>query len=122
MSSDKKQVLLVDDSPKLMKFIEVHLKTHGFDVTSASSGIGALEKARTESPDVMVLDLRMPDMDGFEVLEKLREFSDLPVIACSATPEFSDLALKSGANAFVAKPFNMDEFIELIADLSGRHR
>jgi len=114
----KKRVLLVDDYPKLMKFLEVDLKVHGFDVITVSSGQQGLDQVKTNSIDIMVLDIRMPDMDGFEVLQHLRKFSNLPVIAYSATPEYSSRALKCGADIFIAKPFNPDYLMSLIDELT----
>lgn len=116
--ADKTRVLLVDDHPKLMDFIRLGLKFAGFEVITADSGQGALKTVRSSGPDVILLDIRMPDMDGFEVLRRLREFSRIPVIAYSATPEYSIPALESGANAFLAKPFEMDRLTGLISELA----
>jgi two-component system, OmpR family, KDP operon response regulator KdpE len=121
MSQATRRVLLVDDHPKLMRFIEVALKLHGFEVTTAASGLQGLEKARAIEPDLMLLDIRMPDMDGLEVLRRLREFTLIPVIAYSATPEYSSQALKAGANAFLPKPFDVDHLINMIKKLAN-HR
>ena len=89
MSDDKPRVLLVDDQPKLLTFIEIGLKARGYSVEVQCSGKDALESVRNEMPGIIVLDIRMPEMDGFEVLRRLRSFTDIPVIAYSATPEFS---------------------------------
>jgi len=119
--TNKKRVLLVDDHPKLLKFIEVDLKAHDFEVNTVVSGQEGLEAIRSNRLDIILLDIRMPEMDGFEVLRRLRKFSLLPVIAYSATPEYSSRALECGANAFIAKPFEMDQLIRLINELTN-HR
>lgn len=115
---NKKRVLLVDDYPKLVKFIEIGLKLHGFETTTAISGQQALEKMGSDKFDVMLMDIRMPDMDGFEVLRRLRKFTQLPVILYSATPEFSGRALECGADAFIAKPFDINFLIRKINELT----
>jgi two-component system KDP operon response regulator KdpE len=116
--AEKKRVLVVDDNPKLMNFMQLGLKFAGFEAVTADSGICALEAVRSNSLDIILLDIRMPDMDGFEVLRRLRKFSQIPVIAYSATPEYLTPALESGANAFLAKPFDMNQLTELINKLA----
>ena len=106
----KKQcVLVVDDHPKVLRFIEIDLKIRGFEVITTTSGSQALKLVESAKPDIMLLDIVMPGMDGFEVLKKLREFTQLPVIAFSASPGNYHDALRVGANDFVAKPFQPDE-------------
>jgi two-component system KDP operon response regulator KdpE len=114
----KTRVLVVDDHPKLMNFMRLGLKFAGFEAVTVDSGKNALEAVGSNNLDVVLLDIRMPDMDGFEVLRRLREFSQIPVIAYSATPEYLTPALESGANAFLAKPFDMDQLTELINKLA----
>jgi two-component system KDP operon response regulator KdpE len=114
---NKKRVLLVDDNPKVMRFIEIALKLNGFESTTAASGLQALEKVNSEEFDIILLDVRMPDVDGFEVLHRLRKFSQMPVIAYSATPEFCARALECGADAFIAKPFDIDVLIRKSREL-----
>jgi two-component system KDP operon response regulator KdpE len=110
----KRCVLVVDDQPKVLKFIEIDLKLRGFKVVSATSGEVALELTRTVKPDIILLDMIMPGINGFEILEELRTFTDLPVIAFSASPENQDEALRRGANDFVHKPFNPDDMVRRI--------
>jgi len=115
---DKKQcVLIVDDHPKVLKFIEIDLKLRGFKVFCATSGREALELINSVKPDIMLLDMIMPGIDGFEMLKKLRAFSDLPVIAFSASPDNQDQALRLGASDFVHKPFDPDEMARKIRAL-----
>ena len=107
----------MDGHPKLTRFIEVALKKQHLETDTAVSGQQALEKAMSDNFDVMLLDVRLPDMDGFEVLLQLRKFSRLPVIAYSATPEYNARALECGADAFIAKPFDVDMLIDKIREL-----
>jgi two-component system, OmpR family, KDP operon response regulator KdpE len=104
----KPRVLVVDDQSKVLKFVEIGLKLRGFEVLCASCGEEALELVESASPDIMILDIVMPGMDGFEVLKKLRIFTQLPVIAFSASPGNRDSILQSGANDFMPKPFDPD--------------
>jgi len=105
---------VVDDHPKVLKFVEISLKIHGYDVISTTSGEEALELIKSAEPDIMLLDIIMPGIDGFEVLEKLRTFKEIPVIVFSAGAENRDGALLLGANDFILKPFEPDEMISKI--------
>lgn len=115
----KTRVLVVDDHPKLIKFLEIDLKIHGYNVYTISSGQGCLNWVRAYEPDIVVLDMRMPEMDGFETLRRLRTFSSIPVVAYSATPEYSSRAMECGANAFIAKPFELEQLQNLIERLTS---
>ena len=110
----KKLVLVVDDQPRVLTFIEIDLKLRGFDVITTVSGEKALELVRLKKPDIVLLDMIMPGMDGFDVLNKLRSFSGLPVIAFSASPANQDLAMRAGANDFMHKPFDPDNMAKKI--------
>jgi len=110
----KKRVLVVDDQPKVLKFIEIDLKIRGFEVLCAGSGEKALEMISSDRPDIMLLDMVMPGKDGFEVLQNLRTFSTIPVIAFSASPGNQDPALHSGANDFMHKPFDPEDMAKKI--------
>ena len=114
----KKQcVLVVDDHPKVLRFIEIDLKLRGFEVVSTTSGSEALELIKSAKPDIMLLDIIMPEMDGFEVLKRLRDFTQLPVIAFSASPGNYHDAMRLGANDFMPKPFQPDEMAKRIEAL-----
>jgi two-component system, OmpR family, KDP operon response regulator KdpE len=104
----KRCVLVVDDQPKVLRFIEIDLKNRGFIVITTTSGEEALEIVRAKKPDIMLLDIVMPGIDGITVLKQLRDFSRLPVIAFSASPGNQDEALSVGANNFMHKPFDPD--------------
>jgi two-component system KDP operon response regulator KdpE len=116
MSEFKKRqcVLVVDDHPKVLRFIEIDLKLRGFEVICTASSQEAIELVRSAKPNIMLLDIIMPGMDGFQVLEKLRTFTQLPVIAFSASPGNHDRALLLGANDFMTKPFDSDEMARRI--------
>jgi two-component system KDP operon response regulator KdpE len=116
----KRCVLVVDDQPKVLRFVEIDLKVRGFEVITTTSGSEALELVRSARPDIMLLDIIMPRMNGFEVLEKLRDFTKLPVIAFSASPGNYHDAMRLGANDFVTKPFQPDEMASRIKSLLGR--
>lgn len=116
----KKQcVLVVDDHPKVLRFIEIDLKLRGFEVITTTSGSHALELAKSAKPDIVLLDIIMPGMDGFQVLRELRNFTQVPVIAFSATPENYHNAMLLGASDFISKPFEPDEMVGKIRALLG---
>jgi DNA-binding response OmpR family regulator len=109
-------LLVVDDDPKLVPLLERGLRYEGFGVACAYSGTEALNAARSNAPDLVLLDVGMPDLDGFEVLRKLRRHSDVPVVMLTAKDEVSDKvgALGLGADDYVAKPFAFDELVARI--------
>jgi DNA-binding response OmpR family regulator len=111
----KKRVLVVDDQPKVLKFIEIDLKLRGFEVFCASSGEQAVELIKTAKPDIMLLDMIMPGKDGFEVLRELREsLCVMPVIAFSASPGNQEPAFEAGATDFMHKPFDPEDMAKKI--------
>ncbi|HEY9311275.1 response regulator [Williamsia sp.] len=109
----KVRVLVVDDEPQILRTLRINLKARGFDVTTASTGAGALTAAGRTNPHVVVLDLGLPDIDGVTVLAGLRGWTNVPVIVLSARSDASDkvLALDAGADDYVTKPFGMEEFL-----------
>jgi DNA-binding response OmpR family regulator len=115
--SKKRFVLVVDDHPKLLRLIEIDLKLRGFNVITTSSGKEALALVRSAKPDIMLLDIIMPELNGIDVLRELRDFSNLPVIAFSASPGNKEPALRMGANDFINKPFQPDEMASKIETL-----
>lgn len=108
-SESRKLVLVVDDNPGIIKFVSIQLRTAGYDVITASDGEEALRLVKSKKPDIMLLDLFMPLMNGFEVLRRLRAFSMLPVVVYSSDPEAAESSLFQGANAFITKPFDFEE-------------
>lgn len=113
----KKRILVVDDHPKVLAFITIDLKLRGYDVINTGSGEKAIELVKSAKPDIMLLDILMPGVDGFEVLKRLRTFSKIPVIAFSASPENQKPAFSAGATDFINKPFNSDEMARRIKGL-----
>ena len=108
---ERKRVLVVDDEPRMIGFIRMNLELEGFQVIEARNGIEALKAVRTQLPDVVLLDVMMPQMDGFETLRLLREFSAVPVIMLTAKSEEDDIVygLELGADDYVTKPFGPRE-------------
>ena len=115
----KKCVLVVDDEPRIGKILGIKLSLFGYDTLTVTSGAEALKIVESQNPDLMLLDIVMPVMDGFEVLSRLRTFSKLTVIAFSARSENGPRALEFGANAFVAKPFDVDNLITKARKMMG---
>jgi len=107
----KKRVLLVDDEVRILRIIDIKLRIAGYEVITAMNGEEALQLVRTDKPDLVVLDIIMPVMDGFEFLKQVRAFSKIPVIAFSAASESLDQAIQLGADAALAKPFQPDELV-----------
>ncbi|MBM9468252.1 response regulator [Nakamurella leprariae] len=107
------RVLVVDDEPQLLRTMRIHLSARGLRVTTAADGHTALAAVRETDPEVVVLDLGLPDLDGTEVLEAIRLTSSVPVIVLSARAESADKvgALDAGADDYVTKPFGMDELL-----------
>jgi len=109
-------VLVVDDEPRMVQFIAMNLELEGFHVITASDGHQALAKLTRERPDVVVLDIMMPDMDGFETLKRIREVSAVPVIFVSVKGEEFDRVrgLDLGADDYMTKPFGPKELVSRI--------
>ena len=107
----QKCILIVDDEQRIGKILALNLRLSGYEAISVTSGAEALEIAEAQNPDLMLLDIVMPDLNGFQVLERLRSFSKLPVVAFSAGSENGPRALELGANSFVAKPFKVDDMV-----------
>ncbi len=108
------QVLVVDDEPSIRELVEVALKFHGCSVTTAATGKGALRQAETDQPDLIVLDVMLPDMDGFEVCRRLRSAgNEVPVIFLTARDTSSDTVtgLALGGDDYVTKPFSVEALV-----------
>ncbi len=116
----KLRVLAVDDDPVILELYRVNLELEGHAVFTAASGQEALEVAGRERPDVVILDIMMPDMDGWEVLERMRgdrELRKVPVVFVTARAHPSDVrrGLEMGAAAYLTKPFDPEELLEVVA-------
>ena len=107
------RVLVVDDEPQILRALRINLSARGYEVTTAVDGASALRAAAERAPEVVVLDLGLPDMDGTEVLAGIRGWSKVPVIVLSARTDSADKvdALDAGADDYVTKPFGMDELL-----------
>jgi DNA-binding response OmpR family regulator len=103
-----KTILVVDDEPEIVRFVRAYLEDAGYRVVTASEGQGALFVARHEKPDLVILDLMMPGMDGWDFFRRYRQERDTPVIMLTARVEESDqvLGLELGADDYVTKPFS----------------
>jgi two-component system KDP operon response regulator KdpE len=113
MASDtnKRLILVVDDEPRMARFIRMNLELEGYRVEEASSGLEALDKVRDLLPDLVLLDVMMPEMDGFETLRYLREVSTVPVIMLTVKADEADRihGLELGADDYITKPFSPRE-------------
>lgn len=106
-------VLVVDDEPQIMRALRINLVARGYHVLTAADGADALRVAAATKPDVIVLDLGLPDMDGIDVIAGLRGWSRVPIVVLSARTQSTDKvrALDAGADDYVTKPFGMDELL-----------
>ena len=116
------RVLVVDDDPQLTRALRITLRAAGYDVVPASDGRTALREAAAQHPDVVVLDLGLPDLDGTEVLAGLRPWFTGPVLVLSARADSQDKvgALDAGADDYVSKPFDMGELLARLRALLRR--
>ena len=119
---DGYRVLVVDDEPRIIGFIRMNLELEGHQVLEAHTGLEALEAVRTKLPHIVLLDVMMPDLDGFETLRMLREFSDIPVIMLTAKGEENDrvYGLELGADDYITKPFGPRELSSRIKAVMRR--
>ena len=108
-----KKILAVDDEPRFIRLVEANLVTEGFEVLTAKNGVQAIEMVVSESPELVLLDVMMPDMDGFTVLDRIREFSSIPVIMLTAKGKEADRVegLNRGADDYIVKPFSANELL-----------
>jgi two-component system KDP operon response regulator KdpE len=114
--AERKKILVVDDEPRMLDLISMNLKLEGFDVITAADGYQALEKVTRTMPDLVLLDIMMPDMDGFETLKRIREIAPVPVIFLSVKGEEADRVrgLDLGADDYITKPFSPRELVSRI--------
>jgi two-component system KDP operon response regulator KdpE len=116
VTPEEKLVLVVDDESRMVRFVRMNLELEGYQVTEAGTGMEALEKVRDDLPDLVLLDVMMPEMDGFETLERLREISTVPVIMLTVKGDEEDRirGLELGADDYVTKPFSPRELASRI--------
>ncbi len=113
MSETDARVLAVDDEPAIRRFLHVSLSAHGYTVFEAGSGQAALSAVIADRPDLIILDLGLPDLDGIEVTRRLREWTHIPIIILSVRGQEADkiAALDAGADDYVVKPFGVGELL-----------
>jgi DNA-binding response OmpR family regulator len=113
MSQDKTQILIVDDEPKYVYIMQLNLEASGYGVIIGRDGEEAVTLAASEEPDLIILDIMMPKLTGYQACERIREFSTVPIIFLTAKAEEADKVkgLELGADDYVTKPFSIDEFL-----------
>jgi DNA-binding response OmpR family regulator len=120
---DMARVLVVDDEPKIVQLVRDYLERAGFAVSVARSGVEALMRARQDRPDLIVLDLGLPELDGLEVTRRLRHDSGVPIIILTARDDETDkvVGLELGADDYVTKPFSPRELTARVRAVLRRH-
>lgn len=114
----KKKILVVDDEADLVDLVKTRLETGGYEVITAHDGIEGLSKARVECPDLLILDIGMAQMDGYTVLQKMREdekTKGIPVIMLTAHGKMKDLFEIEGISDYIVKPFDPQDFLSRVA-------
>src|SRR5579885_1786094 len=113
MPAKKTTILTADDDPQLLRLVARNLQLEGYEVITASDGKQALELIETHQPDLVLLDVMMPRMDGFTVCHRVREFSPVPIIIITARGQDQDKVrgLDLGADDYLTKPFSVDELL-----------
>jgi DNA-binding response OmpR family regulator len=117
-----KKILVIDDEPQIIEICSDYLRSNGYTAISALSGLEGIEKARTEQPDLIVLDIMMPEMDGYEVTKRIRKVNNVPIIMLTARVEETDMliGLELGADDYITKPFSPRELIARIKTVLRR--
>ena len=118
----KTRILVVDDELSIVKFLRANLEASGYEVLTAMNGVEALQTFEMELPDLVILDIMMPKMDGFEVCRRIREWSQIPIIMLSAIGSEQDKVkcLDLGADDYITKPFGKDELIARVKAVMRR--
>jgi len=113
------RILMVDDDPSIRKFVQANLQARGYDVLTAGDGEEAIRMAENGKPDLIILDIIMPEMDGFEVCRRIRNLSSLPIIMLSAREGENDKEKcdACGADDYLTKPFILRELLALVKTL-----
>jgi two-component system, OmpR family, KDP operon response regulator KdpE len=116
------RVLIVDDEPQILRALRINLTARQYEVVTAADGTHALAAAKTDRPDIVVLDLGLPDIDGVEVITNLRGWTPVPIVVLSGRVDSHDKvdALDAGADDYVTKPFSIDELLARIRAVSRR--
>jgi len=116
------KILIVDDELDLIKMVQMRLEANGYEVVTANDGEEGLEKAKSEEPDLILLDVMMPKMDGYQVTSLLKndeQYRKIPIILFTgkAQKDFKDVGKKAGADAFMTKPFDPPDLLAKIEEL-----
>ncbi len=116
MNGKSFRILVVDDEPEIRRFLRASLKTHLHEVIEADNGTAAIRLAREKNPDLMILDLGLPDMDGVDITRRVREWNQVPIIILSVRSREADKieALNAGADDYITKPFGVGELLARI--------
>jgi two-component system KDP operon response regulator KdpE len=116
------RVLIVDDEPQIVRALRINLTARQYQVVTATDGTAALRAAGAEHPDLIVLDLGLPDIDGVQIIRTLRAWTPIPIVVLSGRAESSDKvrALDAGADDYVTKPFSIDELLARIRAVTRR--
>ena len=117
------RILVVDDEPQIVRALDIHLRARGYEVATASDGTEALQAAASRVPDLVILDLGLPDLDGVEVITGLRGWSSVPILVLSGRADSVDKvdAFDAGADDYVTKPFGMDELLARLRAMLRRN-
>lgn len=120
--SNKKKILIIDDEPDILEMLVLRLEANNYEVISATDGQKGLDKARTENPDLIILDLMLPKIDGYKVCRMIKfdeKYKKIPVILFTARSQEADikLGLEVGADAYITKPFEPSFFLAKVAEL-----
>jgi len=123
MTGDSERILLIEDEPQMRRFLRITLQGQGYELIEAITGQDGLMQVATRNPDIVLLDLGLPDIDGLEVTERLREWSPVPIIVLSAREQEEDKikALDAGADDYLTKPFSSGELLARIR-VALRHK
>ena len=115
-------ILVVDDERRYRDLLDLNLARQGYRVIQAADGLSALNQVELEAPDLVVLDLKLPDIDGYEVCRRIREYSNVPIImlTAKAEPQEKVRGLTTGADDYITKPFSADELIARVAAVLRR--
>lgn len=121
---NKIQILVVDDEPRYLKLVRYNLEAAGYEVLTVASGEEALSMVAGTNPDLIILDIRLPGIDGYEVCTRIREFSATPIIMLTAKGEEGEKVqgLRLGADDYIAKPFGAEELVARVESVLRRSR
>ncbi|GAA5196220.1 response regulator [Rugosimonospora acidiphila] len=116
------RILIVDDEPQILRALRINLTARQYEVVTAADGTAALQAAGTEHPDLVVLDLGLPDIDGTQIIRSLRAWTPVPIVVLSGRTDSRDKvdALDAGADDYITKPFSVDELLARIRAVTRR--